>query len=364
MSYTVESPMTTVLNQPSTEGNEELSAPIVAQPAPIPQEQPRIDPAITVEDENETKLQELPIAAPQHRCKFHTRRWCCICCSSLMCLIACCIAAACIFYFVFFKKGEPDPLGYCGDCHCIITEPNGTCPTPTPKTDYSSQDIAELASQTALNPFLLGADCNPYYDDMCDTVPPLEYAELGDDAVCGLHYETYVNGNCSKTYKMKSYPSWESAQEAGAFVTHAGACGACSTTQDLAPYLRSPDLTTEGSYCAKQALLEFDLGVTCYQDLGFTESCANIWVYNSLYTAEKCAVRCATTKNDPSNGPPPTCTLNDCLQCDEDYSGPIFKKFAARTRRRSGLLSSITRPCSALVPITQEACPITLPLIE
>jgi len=36
---------------------------------------------------------------------------------------------------------------------------------------------------------------------------------------------------------------------------------------------------------------------------------------------------------------------NVCLACDEAHSGPIFKEFAGRTRRRSGLSSAIARPC-------------------
>ena len=79
----------------------------------------------------------------------------------------------------------------------------------------------------------------------CTMTPPQDetLVSLGEEAVCGIHYESYNNGTCSKEYRLKSYPSREQAETAGAFVTHAGACGACSTTQDLASYLRSPDLT-------------------------------------------------------------------------------------------------------------------------
>ena len=57
---------------------------------------------------------------------------------------------------------------------------------------------------------------------------------------------------------------------------------------------------------------------------------------------------CLTHLNDPNNGPPPTCGLNKCLQCDEDKAGPIFSQYAARTRRRSGLISEIIRPCDTI----------------
>jgi hypothetical protein len=199
----------------------------------------------------------------------------------------------------------------------------------------------------------------------CETIPPQDVSliALGEEAVCGIHYESFQYGICSLDYKLQSYASIQAAEQAGAFVTHAGACGACSTTQDLAAYLKSPDLTTEGSYCARQSILDFNRGKSCYMNLGMMDSYANIWVYNSLNTAEKCLPRCATTKTDPNNGPPRECTLNDCLQCDEDVSGPNLKQFAARTQRRSGLLSAIVRPCNALVPITQQACPETVPLV-
>ena len=59
----------------------------------------------------------------------------------------------------------------------------------------------------------------------------------------------------------------------------------------------------------------------------------------------------------PNNGPPPACALNDCLQCDEDEAGPVFKAVAGRTRRRSGLESAIARPCSTVAQIVHEVCP-------
>lgn len=40
----------------------------------------------------------------------------------------------------------------------------------------------------------------------------------------------------------------------------------------------------------------------------------------------------------------PDGSLNDCLQCDEDKSGPNFKFFSGRTRRNSGIPSAIERP--------------------
>jgi len=46
--------------------------------------------------------------------------------------------------------------------------------------------------------------------------------------------------------------------------------------------------------------------------------------------------------DEPNNCPDGS--LNDCLQCDEDESGPNFQFFSGRTRRNSGIHSAIDRP--------------------
>ena len=44
--------------------------------------------------------------------------------------------------------------------------------------------------------------------------------------------------------------------------------------------------------------------------------------------------------------------LNPCLNCDEVQSGPLFKYYAGRTRRDSGIKSSIPRPPSQIYNMT------------
>jgi hypothetical protein len=55
--------------------------------------------------------------------------------------------------------------------------------------------------------------------------------------------------------------------------------------------------------------------------------------------------------NGFNNGPPPACKIADCLNCDETMSGSGFQTVAARSRRRSGLLSKIVRDCNNLLII-------------
>jgi len=96
----------------------------------------------------------------------------------------------------------------------------------------------------------------------------------------------------------------------------------------------------------------------CFKALGFTDGCASIWLFNVLNTfqTEDCRQLCLAylQSGDPPNGDPPECTIAPCLQCDEQYSGPTFLKYAGRTRRNSGLLSNVARPCSDLVRIDQR----------
>ncbi len=108
--------------------------------------------------------------------------------------------------------------------------------------------------------------------------------------------------------------------------------------------------------------------MACLMALGFSIECASIWKWNVENTRSKClevrdktcCIYClrmchkmltllssqvcllAWIHDDPNNNPDGS--LNDCLQCDEDKSGPNFKYFAGRTRRNSGIPSSIQRP--------------------
>jgi len=230
----------------------------------------------------------------------------------------------------------------CGDCYCS-TNNNGTstCPTPTPQTAFSDSVVTLFKLKSALWTYSL--NCNPYQDLSCKTTP--QQTALDDsDAVCAYLY----SGNCpNNNYEMVTYASHAAAVAAGAFVTHVGSCGLCSTAQDLAIYLQT-DFTTGGKICATKGLLDVAAGQKCYESLGLTTECARIWNYDGIYDGQTCLKSCISHLTDTNNGPAPECALNPCLQCDEDKAGPIFSAFAARTRRRSGLLSEIIRPCDTI----------------
>lgn len=288
------------------------------------------------------------------------------------------VAVVLVLYFFVFDEDEPQPTALCGSCHCIT---NGTCPETAPKSPgaFGSSTVEQFAAQVPINPFNL--TCNPYEDPTCSTIPPQQFVEIGEAAVCGLMYEQAPEeGGCPTEYRMITYSNRSIAEDSGAMVTHVGSCGVCSTTQDLAVYLRTPDLTTAAKECTKRAFLdelldatgsekledEANEGMDCFvKELGMTESCARIWLDNARNTGQECGVPCvaADVADFNNNGPPPECKLNECLRCDEDNSGDVFKQVAGRTRRRSGLLSAIARPCQDLRLVDHNPCPVTTSVV-
>jgi hypothetical protein len=270
--------------------------------------------------------------------------------------------------------------------------------------NISAEAVELYKSMTPTNP--INITCNPYdtqyTGEPCETTPPQDpdLIELWEEAVCGVIYSTTnLDGNqCPAEYSLQSFRNKEEADAAGATLTHWGACGVCSTTQDLAVYIENVDLTTLGVECSVAAIFgEFEDGVRCYMRAGYTrvrdsvpcaivcvgffmllpgnsvskmhmhcsvflsnkylKPCATMWVYNARQTQDFCEQTCVEFRLDkrPNNGDPPQCVLDDCLECDEVNAGPLFQKIAARSRRRSGLISKIARDCSAILFVDHQS---------
>ncbi len=166
--------------------------------------------------------------------------------------------------------------------------------------------------------------------------------------VCAVKFEAN-----SKQYRTIDYASAELAEAADATVSHNGACGMCSSLEDLAVYATKGDLTNPVRACGFKGLSEGEeSNLACLADLGFTEACAQIWYFNTRNTRKNCLGACLEAVGKPyhfEDG-----SINSCLQCDEDKSGPVFKKFAGRTRRNSGLASAICRPCDTVARIDHD----------
>lgn len=164
--------------------------------------------------------------------------------------------------------------------------------------------------------------------------------ELGQSGICA------VNILEDGTYELQTFDDIESAEAAGYTLTHYNGCGACSSMQDLAVYIEHPDLATPVRRCgALQGIGMKCCAEACMRSLGFSEPCLQVWLFNASNTNRECFWTCLwawVIGEEFSN--PETGELGSCIQCDETYSGPIFKKFAGRTRRNSGLTSAINRP--------------------
>jgi hypothetical protein len=149
------------------------------------------------------------------------------------------------------------------------------------------------------------------------------------------------------TYRLQTFDGPDDAAASGAEVTHGGACGLCSSLDDLAVYAGISDLTDPVRQCGVDGVLgEFNDTVGCLEELGFTPPCARIWAFNTRHTQESCFDTCIALLSAPyhtADG-----GLNDCLQCDEDQSGDVFKTVAGRTRRNSGLATALCRPCETV----------------
>lgn len=158
----------------------------------------------------------------------------------------------------------------------------------------------------------------------------------------------FVRGpGAAQTYSLQTWDSNAAAEAAGAQVTHADACGVCSSLANLAVYMRHPDLTDPVRQCAFET--DKSSSIACLQALGFELPCAQVWYYNTQHTRAKCLGVCLAALNAPYHNPDGT--LNPCLVCDEVESGPVFKAVAGRTRRNTGLPSSMCRPCKEVVPL-------------
>ena len=119
----------------------------------------------------------------------------------------------------------------CGDCWCIPDNNGlGPCPEWEPETDFSSAVTDAYNAQIPNE--ILTLNCNPYTEENCTTTPPQVMLD-NEEAVCAFKYSS---DSCA-TYSMITYASRQDAHRDGAVLTHAGSCGVCSTTQDLALYL-------------------------------------------------------------------------------------------------------------------------------
>ena len=189
---------------------------------------------------------------------------------------------------------------------------------------------------------------NPYNDTSEDYQERVKKYLKNMPGVCAIRY----SDSSKMDYKLQDFETKAQAEAQGFTVTHFGRCGACSSLQDLSVYL-SNDLTHKIRKCALKSVWSIKAARRCIARVGFTPKCADIWLFNSVFTRQKCFYVCIWSyiRGEPNNRPDGT--LNKCLQCDEDLSGPVFKYESGRSRRNSGIKSEINRPGEQLRTLDQ-----------
>jgi len=187
----------------------------------------------------------------------------------------------------------------------------------------------------------------PQYVGSVDEDPYADPSNPPDDpntsGVCGIQWSDETNDTGLRKYWLRNFENETLAMNSNFSVTHKGHCASCSYPQDLGVYIRQ-NLTSATRECGILGSLSHNLMRNCLLDLGFSLPCVTIWEWNILNTKAECFGVCVWSyiTNEPFNKPDGS--LNDCLQCDEDKSGPNFKFFSGRTRRNSGIISEIYRP--------------------
>ena len=278
----------------------------------------------------------------------------CLCLSLLACvLLVPAIVVGVVAWQLTRNSSEQNyrSLATCGDCHC--NNGNDTCPA-APQTVWDEETVQALRTHRPLNPLYLA--CDPFLEDNCT----LSEAQPSS-GVCALHY---AEADCqSGDYWLQTYPDADTAAATGGAVTHQGSCGVCSTTQDLAALMAHVDMQTIKSECGLRGMGLFpgsrEQGILCFELKGFSRSCAELWMMSYRHLARSCSGRCLLAGVTNESYQTEECAPSECVACDEAATGATFARFAGRTRRRSGMVSSIVRPCEEIANVQHEACPTT-----
>jgi hypothetical protein len=322
-----------------------------------------------------------------------------------------------LLFCFLLKLGTPILVQSCTDCWCVPGD--GTFDSPgysnfCPKLKkrelvYDNETIEGFLDYTEIGDFvgLEPPDCQPYPNlasaldqEPCDPVT----TKRAPKQVCGFKYNSAdgCRSGSNRFYELKTYRNKIQAIEDGAVITHTGRCGACSNHQDLAIYMKPGVLDIVSATCGLLFLdfMDSDLSLKpatdyaetfasaklCFATLNFTvmdpklglsPDCAHVWASNSLNTAVNCwegtckkweadpvpVDDCCKTANLLEQKPwetnnMDTCEINGCLKCDEKESGRIFKKYAGRTRRNSGIIGAIKRPCGSIENLKQDPCAV------
>ena len=171
-------------------------------------------------------------------------------------------------------------------------------------------------------------------------------------------YRSNVEGvsgsHCSVAFRflsLKTVPSLDDALAEGEYVTHTGACGACSSLQDLAAMIETDSLTLKGNQCYRDSvwLTQIGKGEECYRNLGFTPACASVLIrYQKRINDSQCGSFCAAFALGGGQDEPSCAADGPCTNCarGNNMIDSRFRRVSGRTDISSGLPSWSATACS------------------
>mmetsp|Transcript_7875 Transcript_7875/g.16230 ORF Transcript_7875/g.16230 Transcript_7875/m.16230 type:complete len:361 (-) Transcript_7875:1366-2448(-) len=265
----------------------------------------------------------------------------------------------------------------CGDCWCIKSDPDGTCPTDTTGITDSFTETDKLYSTFELTnspPFLTlrsesGGPCFPFSDTFGGEAIA-NYPESGDpqcfapddgtSTVCGYVYDPSSTTCEGRKYIIQNFDSTNDAMMANAAIVHEGACGVCSSAQDLGARINTyGTLETESIKCATSYTFnrDFPALVNCYKEMGFTSSCATLWGHFAATNGSQCALACFPdiTGVTKLNGPAPQCEPSGCLTCQQDFR-LVFDAIAGIEFPKAGITERIAQSCDNFYKVIHDPC--------
>jgi len=172
------------------------------------------------------------------------------------------------------------------------------------------------------------------------------YNHMNEGEVCAFD-------NQGPASNITTFPSKEAAHEAGFLVVHCGACGACSTWENLIiEYTTRDTMAANANQCAKEALFGGgdDALTECLMEpnIGFGYECAICWMEDILCTKEHCSFIFLQSQmiNEVTNFAvgPDDITSATCEEAHCEKDPGQFVPCSGATRRRMNITSSISRP--------------------
>lgn len=243
----------------------------------------------------------------------------------------------------------PESLG-CEDCWCSPEEPSEECPS-----EIEQQAPFELNLIATYNSWVLTSgitlqptDCSPFSEDNPCTHP---FANTGE--VCAFVFEDSSNNACGgQQYRPETFASRNDIPE-NAVLTHYGPCGVCSSAQDLT--VRMGTLNSFWTETVPSCRSAGEDKLACFEELGFTNGCANLWASSLEAESTLCAAECGDNFFDGDT----SCVLADsCRQCWVDQIEPNLNALAGRTMASSGIIEpDFKRSCSDYNSIVHNPCP-------